>query len=258
MKNWIKVLIIIVCILIIPFLLSLLIKKESELKVNNEGTIANIKKPVDTSNWIEYSNEVLGFSIKIPPESYGAYRCYPRKTIFVPVKVFEDNINNAVYIAEEYYYEADNYGSDNEGECKKIIQSLESLRENEKVKARKPFLGWKIVINNIEDDNDIISFIKDNFGSTCTISFKDLQTDGSYRIIIKGRDLTENEQSIMDESCFTNFAYRIIYSPEKEKMMSVALGQEGTFQTNPEEPSTYQYYEDEMLKSFEFKFIDKR
>ncbi|MCK9446924.1 hypothetical protein M0Q50_08760 [bacterium] len=254
MKNWIKFLIIIACILIIPYLLSLLIKEEPESKVNNEGAVVNIKKPVDISNWTEYSNEALGFSIKIPPESYGAYRCHPRKTIFVPVKVFEDNINNAVYIAEEYYYEADNYGSDNESECKKTIQSLELFNKEEKeVKARKPFLGWKIIVNNIEDDNDIISFIKDNFGSTCTIFYKDLQTDGSYRIIIKGRDLTENGQSIMNESCFTNFAYRIIYSSEKKKMMSVALGQESTFQTNPEEPSTYQYYEDEMLKSFKFK-----
>jgi len=254
MKNWIKFLIIIVCIIVIPYLLSSLIKEEPKSKSINQGVVANIKKPVDTSNWIDYSNDVLGFSIKIPPESYGMYRCSPRKAISVPVRVFEDNSNKAVYIAEEYYYEANDYGSNNEEECKKIMQSVKLFNEvEEEIKTKKPLLGWKIVINNIEKDDDILLSIKENFGSTCAILSKELQEGGNYQIIIKGRNVTENGVKVMDESCLTNFAYRIIYSSDKHKMMSVALGQEGTFQTNPEEPSTYQSYEDEMLKSFKFK-----
>jgi hypothetical protein len=246
MKNWIKFLIIIAFVAVIPCLLSLLIKKEPESKVNNEGIIANIKKPVDTSNWINYSNSELGFLIKIPPESYGIYRCSPRKVISVPVKVFEDNINNAVYIVEEYYYDADN-----EGGCKKITQSLESLRKDEKVKAQKPFLGWKIVINNVLNKEEVLKYIKENFGSQCIIQAEFLREDGNYNLTLTGERKEDSEPWY--GSCYLGFAYKIIYSPEKNKMMSVVLGQEGTFQTDPEDPSNYQYYEDEMLKSFEFK-----
>jgi hypothetical protein len=257
MKNWIKGIIIILCILVVPSLLSLLIKKEPESKPVDQGVVAKIKKPVDMSNWIEYSNDTLGFSIKIPPESYGMYRCSPRKAISVPIKIYEDIPNNAVYIAEEYYYSADDYGTDNEGECKKTIQSVELFKEEvEESKDNgyfniKPRLGWKMIINNIKEEGDILKYVKENFGTGCITQNKLLKESGNYEIYLTG-DGKKEESDPWWGDCYLNFAYKIIYSPDKQKMMSVVLGQEGTFQTNPEESSTYQYYEDEMLKSFKF------
>jgi hypothetical protein len=253
MKNWIKILIIALCIIAGPSLLSQLIEKEPEPQPVNKGVVAKIKKPIDTSAWIEYSNSQLGFSIKIPPESYGVYRCSPRKAISVPVKVFEDNANNAIYIAEEYYYDADAYGTDNEGECEKTIQSLESFKETgEEVKAQKPFLGWKIIVNEVKDKEEVLKYIKENFGSQCIIQAEFLKENGNYEIYLIGEG-KKAEGDPWYGSCSLGSTYKIIYSPEKQKIMSVVLGQEGTFQTNPEEPSTYQYYEDEMLKSFKFE-----
>jgi hypothetical protein len=249
MKNWIKFLIIAPCIIVGPSLLSLLIKEEPKAKPVNQGVVANIKKPVDTSNWTEYSNSQLGFSIKIPPESYGIYRCSSRKAISVPVKVYEDNANKAVYIAEEYYYVADNYGADNEGKCEKIVQSLESFKETEKeIKTQKPFLGWKLIINEAKDKEEVLKYIKEYFGLQCTIQAEFLKENGNYEIHLIGE-----EGDFSSGGCSSGSNYKIIYSPDKQKMMTVLLGQEGTFQTNPEEPSTYQYYENEMLKSFKFE-----
>lgn len=252
MKNWIKALIIVICIIIIPTFLPFLIKKESEVKTVNQGVVTNIKNSVDTSNWTEYYNSQLGFSIKIPPESYGMYRCSPRKAISVPVKVFEDNSNNVVYIAEEYYYDSYSYGTNKEGECEKIIQSLKSFKEVAKeVEAQKPLLGWKIIINKVKDKEEVLKYIKENFGSQCIIQSELLKENGNYEILLIGEGKAEGDPWY--GSCSLGSAYKIIYSPDKQKMMSVVLGQEGTFQTNPEEPSTYQYYEDEMLKSFKFE-----
>lgn len=244
-------LIIITCIVVVPSLFSLLIKENPEIQPINQNLATNIKKTVDTSNWIEYSNSQLGFSIKTPPESYGAYRCSPRKAIFVPVKIYEDILNSVVYVAEEYYYSAYGYGSDNEGKCEKIIQSLKSLKEAESgAKAQKPFLGWKIIVNKVKDKEDVLKFIKENFGLQCIIQTEFLKENGNYELYIIGE---KKESDPWYGDCSSGSNYKIIYSPDKQKMMTVVLGQEGTFQTNPEDHSTYQYYEDEMLKSFKFE-----
>lgn len=251
MKNQTRALIVIACIFVIPSILSLLIKENQESEPVKENKVVYTKNPVNTSNWINYSNDELGFSIKIPPESYGMYRCSPRKAISVPVRIYEDIANNTVYIAEEYYYDA------REGDCEKTMQSVESFRKAEEESKTngyfnpKPRLGWKIVVNNISNESDLLSYVKDNFGIDCIIENKTLKENGNYEISLTGSGERE-EGDPWWGSCYLNFAYKIIYSPEKQKVMSVVLGQEGTFQSNPEDPATYQYYEDEMLKSFKF------
>jgi hypothetical protein len=260
MKNWIKVLIILACIVIIPTLLSFLIKKEPEVKSVNQGVVVNIKKPVDTSSWVNYSNSELGFSIKIPLEVPTLYRCGNKQIGNTPLRVFEDNQNGTVYISQEYYYDANWSQSEQKyiGGCDKVNYSLELLKREEAIEylsglASHPFLGWKIIIDNPKNEDEVDDFVRRNFGSTCTIISKDLQANGDYQINIKGRDLTENGAGIMDENCYTNFVYKIIYSPEKNKLMSTILGQECTFGTDPSIQSSYQCYDDAMINSFKFE-----
>lgn len=258
LKNCIKILSVIIPISIIVFLVLSFEKKPtpSPLPVD-KGIVANIKKPVDTSDWRDYLNSQLGFWIKIPWEVPTLYRC-PDNTQSgnTPLGIYEDNQNGIVYISAEYYYDA-NWSQPEQkfiGNCDKITYSLESLenRSNDTglyiVSSQKPFLGWKIVVSKAENDSDVLKHIKENFGSTCTIVSKNLQKDGNYQIDIKGRNLTENGQGIMDETCLTNFVYKILYSPEKNKLMSVVLGQECTFYNDPS-----QCYDDEMIKSFRFE-----
>lgn len=257
MKNWIKISIIIICLFAGPSFFSLLIKEEPKPTPNNEGVVAKVKKVIDTSNWNEYINTQLGFSMKIPLEVPTICRCDENQGGSTPLKVFEDNQNGVIYISQEYYYDA-NWSQPEQKfieECEKIIYSLESLKKEEEGyslagRSSHPFLGWKIIINNPKDDNEIIEYVKENFGSTCSIVLNDLQKDGNYRINISGRNLIENGVRVMDENCYTNFAYKILYSPEKQKMMSLILGQECTFQSFPD---MSQCYDDKIVESFKFE-----
>lgn len=251
----ISIVIIITCFVVREFLY----KKEEKISTpDNEEIIINTKKPVDTSSWTSYTNSQLGFSVKIPLEVDSIYRCPDsRQAGNTPLVVFEDNENGSVYISQEYYYDANWSQSkqDFTGECNKISYSLEILKQEEKRQdllglSSHPFLGWKIIINNPKDDSDIADFIKQNFGSTCVISSKTLAGDGIYNIKMKGEDWnTVNGFG----NCPINFSYRVIYSPEKHKLMSVILGQECTFGTDPLILSSYQCYDEEMIKSFKFE-----
>jgi hypothetical protein len=261
MKNWTKISIIIMCLFIGPSLFSLLIKEEPISIPATQGVVANIKKPIDTSTWTNYTNTQLEFSIKIPIEVPTLHKCSSNEqTENTPLKVYEDNQNGTVYISQEYYYGVKWSQSEQKyvGECDKINYSLESLKKEEETAyssglSSHPFLGWKIIINNPKDDDEMINFVKQNFGSTCSIALKDLQKDGNYQININGKNLVENGVKVMDENCYTNFAYKILYSPEKHKLMSVIIGQECTFGTDPSISSSYQCYDEEMIKSFKFE-----
>ncbi|MFA5730011.1 MAG: hypothetical protein WC938_02205 [Candidatus Paceibacterota bacterium] len=257
MKNWIKIFIIILCLFIGPTLFSLLIKEEPKPIPNNEGVVSKVKRVVDTSDWNEYINTQLGFSMKIPLKVSTICRCDEKQEEGTPLKVFEDNQNGVIYISQEYYYDA-NWSQPEQrfiGECNKITYSLELLKKEEENKyytgrSSRPFLGWKIIINNPKNDDELIGFVKQNFGPTCSIVLNDLQKDGNYQINISGRNLIENGVRVMDENCYTNFAYKILYSPEKQKMMSLILGQECTFQSFPD---MSQCYDDKMTESFKFE-----
>jgi len=226
-------------------------KKEPEPKPKDNGIVANIRKPVDTSNWNEYKSE-LGFSIKLPKEVYATgWHCH--EDVLNPLRVLEDKGRGRVYIFEDYYQ------LDKEGNCVKIVRSLEDIRKQTDEEVGQGYypgfdFGWTIIINEPTDNEDTLKYIKDNFGSTCSIDSENQQTDGTYDIRIKGRKLMENGQWIMDETCNTDFAYKITYSQEKNRLMSVVLGQEGKFySSNPETSSDSQGYDEEMIKTFKFE-----
>ncbi|MFZ2390567.1 MAG: hypothetical protein WAW15_01995 [Minisyncoccales bacterium] len=256
MKNWIKIFIIILCLFIGPSLFSLLIKEEPAPTPVNEGVVAKVKKVVDTSNWNEYINTQLRFSMKIPLEVPTLYRCDENQGGSTPLKVFEDNQSGAIYISQEYYYDA-NWSQPEQrfiGECDKITYSLESLKKEEEGyslagRSSHPFLGWKIIINNPKDDNEIIKYVKENFGSGCIISDRTLQKDSNYKISLAPEEEGKDGEAWWG-SCALNFAYTILYSPEKQKMLSLILGQECTFQSFPD---MSQCYDDKIVESFKFE-----
>lgn len=260
-KNLSLILIILLLIVfIIGFFWFRRLPKTTPLSDNDNKTKINTKKPpVDTSNWIDYSNNQLGFSIKIPLEVSSVYRCPEKQEGSTPLRVFEDNQNGAVYISQEYYYDA-NWSQPEQkyiGECSKITYSLESLKKEEKDKdlagfSSHPFLGWKIIINNPENESEVADFVKENFGQGCIINSKDLQENGSYEIGLMGSEKGGKDDPWW-ENCFLNFSYKIVYSPEKHKLMSVILGQECTFGTDPMISSSYQCYDETMIKSFKFQ-----
>jgi len=213
--------------------------------------------------WKTYTSSELGFSIKYPEMVYGVYRCSPQKPFYVPLRVFEDEENGIVYITEEYYYDDwDSELQNNTGSCKKIINSLEYLKSQREIiidingKASlnsNPFLTKVFIIKDIKNDVELDKFIKDNYGSGCFAdSRKLLRENGVYEIEIESED-RDKETDLGTTTCPINYVYRVLYAPEKNKVMSVNLGQDCGFGTDYNSEESYRCYDDEMTDSFRFK-----
>lgn len=205
--------------------------------------------------WETYTNSQLGFSIKYPQEVYGAYRCEPYQSIYVPLKTFEDNKNGIVYLAEEYYYDDwDNNKQSNTGPCKKITYSLESLNKAKELYGN-PFLARVFNIKNIKNDSELNKFIKDTYGSGCFIESKNpwQQQKGVYEITIKGEDW-DNGANLETTTCQLPMSViKMLYKLETEKFMTVNLGQECGFGTDYYDQKTFKCYDEEMINSFRFE-----
>lgn len=214
--------------------------------------------------WQTYTNSQLGFSIEYPQVVYGVYRCSPDKDIWVPVKTFEYNKNGITYITQEYYYDdQDSKIQDNTGICKKITYTLESLKSEEEnatfpdgthYPGWKPFIGWKILTNSIKNNTELNKFIKKNYGSGCLIGSKNpwKPQNSVYEIVIKGEDWNKGA-GLDTTTCPINYQYKILYTPEKNKIISIKLGQECTFDISPTDSIDYQCYDYKMIDSFRFE-----
>ncbi|MBU4338839.1 hypothetical protein KKD57_04770 [Patescibacteria group bacterium] len=221
---------------------------------SNPASTPTITPPPEV--WETYTNTELGFSIKYPQMVYGIYRCEPYKPFYVPIKIFDDSKNGITYITHEYYYEAPYSSelSDYTGPCEKIISSLESLKK-EKETYGNPFLTWVINIKNIKNDSELNKFIKDNYGSTCSMEKKipRKQQTGVYEITLKSEDW---DKEIKSEAAACRLAMSpliILYKPEIEKIMSVELGQGCFFAISETDGKDYQCYDNNIIDSFRFK-----
>lgn len=206
--------------------------------LNNKYREAEAIIPVNIENkWQTYQNHDLGFEIKYPSimANYNAI-CELKNGVYqsmfgmVPVKIFEDN--NAIYISHEYFYkESDNI-------CEKIDNSPEKLKNNP---------TWIITVQDIYNEEELASFIKNNFGDGCYVAEKIITgQDGVFRINITG-----DEGVGLDTNCPINYAFVLNYYPEKNKMAFWELGQEANFWGDEKGEITY---DKEMVDSF--KFID--
>ena len=178
---------------------------------------------VPEEKWKTYTNSELGFSIEYPETVHRTNKCSQKEPFYVPLKVFEDNENGVVYITEEYYYNAkfDNELNEYIEPCKKIINSLELWHP-----------GWAISTRNIENEDELNKFIKNNYSSGCFMESKNFwqQQAGVYEIKLNVfKDANGNNTDLGNAVCPVNYAYKILYIPEKNKVMSVKLGQECGF-----------------------------
>ncbi len=218
--------------------------------------------------WTKYISPNLGFSMDTPDKAHGNYRCHPRKIMEIPMMVFEDIENKVAYISQEYYYEAErDYELDKYiGLCEKITCSLESLKEKYEKEVLMqglprifgPFFGWVIIIKNIQNEDQLDKFIKENYGLGCRAGDKKFwrmypYQEGVYDISVVGES-DDGNTTLGTTSCQASWIGRnkLLYFPKKNKVMAVSLGSECTFQTNPESPP-YQCYDEKMINSFRFE-----
>ncbi|MCK4473989.1 hypothetical protein KAU40_01860 [Candidatus Parcubacteria bacterium] len=260
MTDWKYILIVLILVFIINgVVLGYYLTKREIAPAPAEGNEA-VENILPEVTWNKYVNHNLGFSIEFPDNVYGGYRCSPRKTIQVLIKAFEDNENGIVYISQEYYYEAERNDKSGKrtGPCEKITYSLESLREKNENRefflmegTFRPFLNWALQIENVKNEDELDKFIKENYGSGCFArDKKSWGQDGVYDITIGGWDEWED---LGTTDCPVNYIYKILYAPEKNKLMAVNLGQDCNF-FNYLDTEFYQCYDEEMINSFKFEF----
>ena len=140
------------------------------------------------TEWQEYVSFDMGFSIKIPKATKGAYLCQEQKTTQIPVVIFEDKENDTIYIAPEYRYEA-KYDSEvgKLGLCERTPYSLDVLKkEYVATLGRIPMFGLVLTLKRVNDENDIISIVKETFGNECSVVYeKPLIQAGIFEIFVK-------------------------------------------------------------------------
>lgn len=230
-------------------------KHVSQVPAEEDGISKNTSLQEDEEIWNKYINSQLGFSMRIPKEVDVLFTCLSEKIFQVPVKVFEDIENGIVYISAEYYYETE-WDSELEtftGLCEKVVYSLESIRSESEKRENKPFLGWTVLIRTVKNKDDLDKFIKEYYGSGCfAIGKIPWKQEGVYEISIRGENWARKGVDLENATCPLNYQYKVLYAPEKNKIMSINLGQECTFGTNPYSKS-YRCYDEEMTSGFRFE-----
>jgi len=214
---------------------------------------------LDMSDWTNYTNKMLGFSISIPEIVNSIDRCNSKDHL-VPLKVFEDNVNNTVYFVPEYYYDNIDNPKPRESDCVKKIYSLQLIKDELAGKGlegkyisspNNPFLGIAIRLKNVKTDTELTKLIKDNYGLGCIAGEKTLrdQQKGVYEVAIAGENQNKGV-GVSNPDCPVNYLVKILYASEKGKVMYVTLGQESALDgASPD----YRDYTEEMIKSFRFE-----
>lgn len=196
---------------------------EAEVDGVEKQKIGSVINELD-SEWNEYINYDLGFSINIPKQSYLGSSV----DAFTAVKVFEDD--GGVYIAGEKEIDLQT------GQLKAV--TLEGIKN-------RSTETWRVLIKNVASEDALASFLKQRFYSGCEIrDLKESTQKGLFDVLMatSGPDVPESEY------CFINWITIIKYSPEKQKLAQWNIGQDASFFTENFEKT----YDSDMAQSFRF------
>ena len=202
--------------------------------------------PDETANWKTYTNNNLGYSLKLPvlvshfngscvyiSSPNAGESSYRPESAMVPVKVFEDG--NSTYISSQYYYhlggERQMSGVSFFDKCNKVDNSLELLRSYfSNYSNNFEEVAWKIDITNVSSNDDLNSYITKRFGGPdCTIEKQPQQQDGVDEVFVNTPD------SVQVGHCTGGGKYVLEYYSAKHKIASWALGQACAFSQDIED-----------------------
>src|SRR3989344_4722538 len=141
------------------------VQKESSENPNN--FLKETKVALESSeNLVTYTNDRLGFSMKIP-KAVDVHDFDDGDIIRrTPITVFEDENRNVVYISPEI----------DEKNQKDNFQKLDTY-------PYYLFYTWKIVIENVKNEQELTEHIKKQFGPACKIVLKmQTQYPGLYDV----------------------------------------------------------------------------
>ena len=161
----------------------------------------------------------------------------------VPVTVFEDE--NSVFIAAEHNFELagerQDGGATYYDECNLVNNSLELLRDLQGFE--EPY--WEITVEEVLDEVELESFIKERYGSGCSLGeqMPSLQ-DGVYDVKIDG-----DGKGLEVTQCDKKIATVIKYYPAGNK---VAVWDRGQYYQFPADGNYSVTYDQDMEDSFRF------
>ncbi len=217
--------------------------------------------------WTKYVSSDLGFSIDIPDKAYCSYMCFDSEITQVPITIFEDIENKVAYVSEKYYYKTkrDDQSDKYIESCEKIIYSLKLLKEKNEYRKEflidgvfRPMLRGAIIMKTVKNDDELDEFIKENYGPGCHVGDKKfwkkhLYQEGVYDVSVRG-EINDKNTTLRTTSCEVAWTtiYKVLYFPKKNKIMSVILGGDCCYGTNPHS-QPYQCYDEKMVNSFRFE-----
>ncbi len=154
-----------------------------------------------SDQWNMYSNTELGFSIQYPQKNFlNGNKEYD-------VKVVEDGY--VVYLDEGY--------NTDDIKQKRYLSKLERISG----------IPFAILVNDINTDEELESFIKERYGKTCKLGKKEASGQaGVFNVGIDGLTIGDDP-----EGCFVNYITTIKYAPEKGKVATWDVGQDVNFYT---------------------------
>jgi len=223
-------------------------------ETNNTVDTAPAKKVVEivpddpNDPFTTYTNNKLGFSIKVPKAAANLYgNCtwvddgskssFRPKAELTPVKVFENG--DSTYIAFDYAYQlTDKTNIDGQSyfkDCKKVDTTIAQLDQERRT--------WNIISKQVNNDTELDAFIKQRFGSGCSLGEKVASNQPNVftiKVLDDGKDMEFSQ-------CVLNFMFVVKYAPTLNRVFTYDRGQSFTF------AKTLDYgvvYDDDMDKSF--------
>jgi hypothetical protein len=148
--------------------------------------------------WNLYTNNRLGFSIEIP--------------------------NDPTIITRE---EGNLFFIGYPGELSKVLESFKNgIDDHERTEG----ITWAFQVAEVRSDEDLISFIKNEYGIECTLREKRERSEqrGTYDVLITN----EEGYELGPEGCFVNWVTQMYYSPKLGKLVQWDLGQSVAFIVN--------------------------
>jgi hypothetical protein len=246
-RKWILSIIIIIVLFVGGFVILKQANWPDEEQLASTDPGLNEHNIVSEEEIKEYVNNEIGFSMQIPRE---VYMKGEDSTQVFNIRVCEDNENGNIFL----YYNSEQpikkikdetvqhfeYKYTQEEECEKIKKDGSFNLANLSLPSLH---GLTFKVEKIEEQEDIISFVKDEYGGSCEVeSTEEVEKDdGIYKKVKVGPFVLSTSDE--DEDCIVNYIYQILYSPKFNKLVSVKLGQDVNFL-------------DQEGDAFDYKIID--
>lgn len=185
------------------------------------GTNSTASSVAPAEGWINYTSP-QGISFYYPKETLGT-DCNGKANALVPIRTFEDPENKYLYLTIN---------------CTDTLETLrtktkQALIGNGNYKQDKLPDTWSIATKAVKTDDELNAFISEHYGTGGCIAGTKKPTgkqDGVYEITVSGKDWKNPTDGFSaSQSCKVDYAYKIFYAPAKNKVVSLVLGQDCTF-----------------------------